>query len=215
MTSFLSESPVDPSTYGLFLLVMATLAVTPGPANLFAIATGMAEGPRAALMGVLGMNTATLVWFAAAALGLGALVAAFPAAFHLIALLGGVYVLWLGARALWASARPPSEAEAQAAAPLKGSAFLRGFGVQIANPKAVLFFTAILPPFLDPTRPAAAQLAAFATGTLMLDLAAMGAYGLAGGALSFRMQDRRFRRGFNLIVGFLLVTAAGLILTRS
>jgi threonine/homoserine/homoserine lactone efflux protein len=49
----------------------------------------------------------------------------------------------------------------------------------------------------------------------MLDLAAMGAYGLAGGALSFRMQDRRFRRGFNLIVGFLLVTAAGLILTRS
>lgn len=214
MTSLLSASPVDPSTYGLFLLVMATLAVTPGPANLFAIATGMAEGPRAALLGVVGMNAATLVWFAAAAFGLGALVAAFPAAFHLIAVLGGIYVLWLGAKALWAAARPPLEAEARTAVPFRGSAFLRGFGVQIANPKAVLFFTAVLPPFLDPARPAVGQLAAFAAGTLLLDLVAMSAYGLAGGALSLRMRDRRFRRGFNLVVGLLLVTAAGLILTR-
>lgn len=215
MTSLLSASPVDPSTYGLFLLVMATLAVTPGPANLFAIATGMAEGPRAALAGVLGMNAATLVWFGAAALGLGALVTAFPEAFHLIAVLGGIYVGWLGAKALWAAARPKPEIAAQATAPSRGSAFLRGFGVQIANPKAVLFFTAVLPPFLDPDRPAALQLAAFATGTLVLDLAAMSAYGLAGGALAMRMQERRFRRGFDAVVGILLVTAAVLILTRS
>ena len=96
MSAVLSASPVDPSTYGLFLIVMATLAVTPGPANLFAIATGIAQGPRAALMGVLGMNAATLVWFAAAALGLSALVAAFPAQFHLIAIAGGLYVRRLG-----------------------------------------------------------------------------------------------------------------------
>jgi len=215
MVPLLSASPVDPSTFGLFLVVMATLAATPGPANLFAIATGMAEGPRAALLGVLGMNAAMLVWFAAAALGLGALVAAFPTVFALIALAGGIYVAWLGANALWAAARPAAEAHDQKLSPGKASPFLRGFGVQIANPKALLFFTAILPPFLDPMRPAAPQLAAFALGTLALDLIAMSAYGLAGGALSSRLRNRRYRRIFNAAVGLLLLTAAVLILTRN
>ena len=73
--------PVDPHLYSTFLGVMAVMAVTPGPANLFAVATGMEKGRASALFGVLGMNVATLVWFGAAALGLAALVKAFPAAF--------------------------------------------------------------------------------------------------------------------------------------
>src|SRR5512143_2052275 len=92
--------PVYPARYALFASVMAVFALTPCPANLFAIATGMHAGPRAALLGVAGMNAATLVWFGAAALGLSALVAAFPAQFHLIAIAGGLYVAWLGAKSL-------------------------------------------------------------------------------------------------------------------
>ena len=70
--------PVDPHKYLTFLGVMALLAMTPGPANLFAVATGVRDGKAAALMGVVGMNAASLVWFCGAALGLGAVVAAFP-----------------------------------------------------------------------------------------------------------------------------------------
>ena len=82
--------PVDPERYAAFLGVMAVLAVTPGPANLFSIANGMARGRRAVVVGVLGMSLATLVWFTAAALGLGALVLAFPEAFRLIAVGGAL-----------------------------------------------------------------------------------------------------------------------------
>ncbi|KAK0349355.1 hypothetical protein LTR94_033479, partial [Friedmanniomyces endolithicus] len=92
--------PVDPHLYLAFLGVMAVMAVTPGPANIFAVATGMEKGKAAALTAVLGMNAATLVWFAAAALGLGALVKAFPQAFRLIAVAGALYVAWLGLKAL-------------------------------------------------------------------------------------------------------------------
>ena len=53
--------PVDPTRYGAFLVAMFVMAITPGPANLFAIATGMERGKGAALISVLGMNTATLV----------------------------------------------------------------------------------------------------------------------------------------------------------
>lgn len=206
--------PVDPHLFALFLGVMAVMAVTPGPANVFAIATGVQKGPRAALEGVAGMNAATLVWFGAAALGLAALVKAFPQAFRLLAIVGAIYVAWLGLKSLWAGASSSGKAVDVQGARMGVSPFRDGFAVQIANPKAILFFTAVLPPFLDPARPAAAQLIAFAVVTIGMDVLAMSAYGLAGSALARGFEREGFRRGFAIIVGCLLLAAAALILLR-
>lgn len=205
--------PVDPHLYFTFLGVMAVMAITPGPANLFAVATGVAKGRAAALAGVVGMNAATLVWFGAAALGLGALVKAFPEAFRLIAIGGALYVAWLGLKAWRGAFRTAQEPETPAIRRGR-SAIVDGFMVQIANPKAILFFTAVLPPFLDVNRPVAAQLALFAVAVIGLDALSMSAYGLAGAALSRRMARPGFRRVFGLIVGGLLMTAAILIVAR-
>ena len=208
------QLPLDPARYGAFLGVMAVMAVTPGPANLFAIATGAQKGKAAALVGVAGMNTATLVWFAAAALGLGALILAFPDLFHLLAYAGAAYIAWLGVKSLRGAFA--KEAEPGHGTFKQGkSAYLDGFTVQIANPKAVLFFTAVLPPFLDPARPLPAQLAAFACATLTLDIMAMSAYGLGGAALAARMTEPRFARGFAVVVGLLLLTAAVLMARKA
>lgn len=206
--------PVDPHLYGAFLGVMAVMAVTPGPANLYAVATGAERGRKAALVSVLGMNTATLVWFGAAALGLGVLVAAFPLAFRAISVLGALYVAWLGIKALIKAFTPaPDEAQTTVVRRIRG-AFLDGFMVQIANPKAILFFTAVLPPFLDIQRPVAPQLALFALATIGMDLMSMSAYGLGGAALARRMSQPRFRRGFGIFVGLLLLCASVLIVSR-
>ena len=204
--------PVDPERYAAFLGVMAVLAVTPGPANLFSIANGMARRKRAVVVGVLGMSLATLVWFTAAALGLGALVLAFPAAFRVIAVGGALYVAWLGGKALWGAVRGevPGKAE-RPSLTLGRSAFFDGFMVQLANPKAVLFFTAVLPPFLDLGRPLVPQLALFALATVGMDMITMNAYGLGGAALARRMTAPGFRRGFDAAVGVLLLLAAALI----
>lgn len=208
------QLPVDPARYGAFLGVMAVMAVTPGPANLFAIATGAQKGKAAALVGVAGMNTATLVWFGAAALGLGALILAFPDLFHLLAYAGAAYIAWLGVKSLRGAFA--KEAEPGHGTFKQGkSAYLDGFTVQIANPKAVLFFTAVLPPFLDPARPLPAQLAAFACATLTLDILAMSAYGLGGAALAAKMTEPRFARGFAVAVGLLLLTAAVLMARKA
>lgn len=205
--------PVDPSRYGLFLVTMAVMAVTPGPANIFAVATGAQKGKAAALAGVAGMNAATLVWFAAAALGLGALVTAFPDVFRIVAVAGGLYVAWLGISAVRGALRGEAGPTHAVIRPGR-SALVDGFAVQIANPKAVLFFTAVLPPFLDVNRPLVPQLALFAAATIGMDVISMSAYGLGGAALSARMTRPRFRRGFGLFVGALLLLAAALILTR-
>lgn len=209
----MSGLPVDPHLYLTFLGVMAVMAVTPGPANLFSVANGVQRGPAGALAGVVGMNAATLVWFGAAALGLGALVVAFPEAFRLISIGGALYVAWLGINALRGAFRTAADPDAPTIR-LGRSALLDGFMVQIANPKAVLFFTAVLPPFLDVNRPAAPQLALFALATIGMDVISMSAYGLGGAALARRMSEPRFRRLFALATGALLLAASVLIVSR-
>jgi threonine/homoserine/homoserine lactone efflux protein len=205
--------PVDPARYGAFLVAMFVMAITPGPANLFAIATGMERGKSAALISVVGMNAATLVWFTGSALGLGALILAFPKAFHVLALAGAAYLVWLGLKSLWAGIRN-LENHASATVRAGRSAFLDGFMVQIANPKILLFFSAVLPPFLDVQRPLAPQLVMFAAATIGMDLISMSSYGLGGAALSSRMNEPGFRRGFAILVGVLLIAAAVLIVSR-
>lgn len=206
--------PVDPARYVAFLTAMALMAVTPGPANLFAIAAGIQRGRRQALVGVAGMNAATLVWFAGAALGLSALMAAFPAAFRLLAIAGGLYVAWLGISSIRSGLRGGGgPVDRPGGGPVR-SAFLDGFSVQISNPKALLFFTAVLPPFLDLSRPLAGQLPMYAAATIGMDVIAMSAYALGGAALAGRMTEPRFRRAFAFVVGGLLVAVSILILSR-
>ena len=209
----MASLPVDPHLYLTFLGVMMVMAVTPGPANLFSVANGVQRGKAAAMAGVTGMNVATLVWFGAAALGLGALVVAFPEVFRLISIGGALYVAWLGINALRGAFRTAADPDAPVVR-MGRSALVDGFMVQIANPKAVLFFTAVLPPFIDPARPLAAQLALFAAATIACDMITMSAYGLFGAALSSRMTEPRFARGFGWITGGLLLIAAAMIVFR-
>lgn len=209
----MDQLPVDPARYGAFLVAMFVMAITPGPANLFAIATGMERGKGAALVSVAGMNTASLVWFSGSALGLGALILAFPKAFHVLALAGAAYLIWLGLKSLWAGYKNV-ESHASATVRAGRSAFFDGFMVQIANPKMLLFFSAVLPPFLDVKRPLVPQLIMFACATIGMDLISMSSYGLGGAALSTRMNAPGFRRSFAILVGVLLITAAILIVSR-
>ncbi|MBO9711048.1 MAG: LysE family translocator [Caulobacter sp.] len=207
--------PVDPARYSAFLVAMFVMALTPGPANLFAIATGMQKGKGAALLGVAGMNTATLVWFACSALGLGALIIAFPKAFHVLALVGAAYLVWLGIKSILSGVRDKGgEDDGHRTFRMGRSAFRDGFAVQIANPKILLFFGAVLPPFIDVHRPLAPQLLMFAAATIGMDLISMSSYGLGGAALASRMTEPGFRKGFAIVVGVLLITAAGLIVSR-
>lgn len=211
--------PVDPHLYLVFLGAMTVMAMTPGPAVLYAVAQGVERGRRAVFEGVAGINTAMVVWFTGAALGLSAVFAAHPGLFRWLAIVGAAYVGWLGVQSIVGALKPAGEAKAADApepAPVRraGSPFAGGFAVQIANPKVLLFFTAVLPPFIDADRAVGPQLLLFALGTLTLDVLFMTAYGLGGVALTERMTRPGFRRGFGLFVGALLLTVAALILLR-
>ena len=205
--------PVDPARYLAFLGAMAILAATPGPSNLFAIDNGMSRGKKAVLLGVAGMNTATLIWYLAAALGLGALARAFPQAVKALIVAGAAYLAWLAYKAI-RSGFSENDGLGHAAIQMGRSAYWDSFTVQITNPKILLFFGAVLPPFLDFRKPLLAQFLLFAAATVILDMIATTAYGFGGAALSRRMAEPGFRRGFSLATAVVLLAAAGLIVWR-
>lgn len=211
----LDHLPVDPRAYASFLLIMAGMAATPGPANLFALATGLAQGPRAGLWGVFGMNFASLVWFIFAALGLGVLMRLYPPVFSMLAILGGLYLAWLGLKALRAALSKHTQGFHLAGQAAGRNPFKDGFLVQISNPKALLFFTAVLPPFIDPERDTVPQLAMFAAGMVFFDSLTMSMFAVAGGLMARQFAQARFARAFSAAVGLLLLSTATLMLLRT
>ena len=130
-------------------------------------------------------------------------------------MLGALYVAWLGVQSLWSARREGDGNTAHGSVKLGRSPLLDGFVVQLSNPKALLFFTAVLPPFIDLKRPLQPQLIAFAVGVILMDAVSMTTYGLGGAALARRMQEPTFRRIFSTVVGLILIGAAGLIASRA
>ncbi len=193
------------------------MVVTPGPANLFAIAVGARLGRRAVLAAVLGMNLATVVWLVAAGLGLSALARATPGLFRAMALAGGAYLAWLawlGARSLIGAWRGDAR-EAHAARAVGRRAFRDGLMVQLSNPKALLYTTVVLPPFLDLSHPVPPQVAVFGATGVVLDVVVMTAYGFSGAAIARRMNGERFQRGFAAFSGLMFLAIAALIVLRT
>lgn len=205
--------PVDGARLGSFVVLTTGFAVAPGPAVLFAIATGMAHGPRAGLSGIAGISIASTIWFIGAALGLGTQIKAWPLAFRVMAWLGVIYIFWLGARALLSAWK--GEGDASGARPAgRGIAFRDGLMVQLFNPKALLFFVVILPPFIDPRAPTTGQMAVLGAVAIGIDFMVLSAYALAGGALGAQLHNRAFRRGFMALVGLLLIGSGLMVATR-
>jgi threonine/homoserine/homoserine lactone efflux protein len=137
----------------LFYLITSVVAsMTPGPAVLLITSQGMRSGVRASFFGALGICTANLLYFFLSSLGLAVALQNAAALFFIVKLCGAGYLIVTGAWSIlssWKSpgsfARPSDNRTAK-----KQNTFLQAFATQISNPKAILFFTALVPQFIDP-----------------------------------------------------------------
>jgi threonine/homoserine/homoserine lactone efflux protein len=205
--------PIAGEKYLAFLTVMTAMSMMPGPAILYAVAAGMSRGVKGVLLATLGMNLAALVWFVGSAFGLALIAATVPWLFKLAGWVGVAYIAWLGLDALRGALK--SEIAAPRAMKTPGiSVFRDGFLVQLTNPKALLFFTAVLPPFVEIGRPVGPQLTVFAVTLFALDGVFMIGYGALGAAFAHKMAEPRFRRAFGIFVGTILLTVAALMTMR-
>jgi RhtB (resistance to homoserine/threonine) family protein len=134
---------------GISLLVI----IAPGPDTVLVTKNAVLHGRSAALGTSLGVNTGLLIWTAAAAFGVAALVRESAVAFTILKLVGAVYLVYLGAQALRASRRHASGGRFAAVdlSPRGGAAlgFRQGLLSDLANPKIAVFFTSLLPQFVS------------------------------------------------------------------
>ena len=140
-----------------YLLAAGLLTLTPGLDTALILRTAAVEGPRRAGLAAIGIISGCLVWGAAVALGLGALLAASTLAFTLIKWAGCAYLVWLGLNLIF---KPRSSFELSAEGPQAGGDFTwmrRGLLTNLLNPKVGVFYISFLPQFL----PAGVQAAPF------------------------------------------------------
>lgn len=147
-----------------YATLAALITITPGVDNVLVLRFATVGGWRPALSAGLGISLGCLVWAASSVLGLTAVLAASELAFTLVRVAGAVYLCWLGIVALWHTRLPASAQAGAAPTDLDGSgssrrAFRAGLMTNLFNPKAGVFFLAVLPQFLPagyPTLPTAA-----------------------------------------------------------
>jgi homoserine/homoserine lactone efflux protein len=149
-----------------FLLLTSLLILTPGPVVTLVIATSASKGLRAGLITVAGSSTGIAFALTLIGLGLSFVLSHALFWFEVLRWAGAAYLIWLGIQA-WRGAR-----RATAAPPHSRVHFGRGFLAAVLNPKVIAFFTAFLPQFVDPSLPAAPQLAVM--GAVTAALAALG-----------------------------------------
>jgi threonine/homoserine/homoserine lactone efflux protein len=140
----------------LFIAAGWLLNLTPGPDVLYIVSNTLRAGVRAGVLAGLGITAGCFVHVAAAAVGVGALLAASSTAFAVLKYAGAAYLLWTGVRLLLARAPAAGTAGAwpDASAPAPAASlrqvFLGGFWTNVLNPKVAIFFLAFVPQFIAP-----------------------------------------------------------------
>ena len=167
---------MNPQLFTAFVLVTLVLIVTPGPIVTLVIATGATRGSRAALTTVAGTTVGNAILLTAIAFGLSWVLANAILLFDILRWAGAAYLIWLGIQS-WRGAGRSSEAPP----PAGHVHFRRGVMVALSNPKTIVFFTAFLPQFIDPTLPAPPQLAVMCAVSVLLAAATDSAWGIAAG----------------------------------
>jgi len=200
-----------------FTPTVLVVALTPGPDMTLFLGNSLAQGRRAGITTLTGTNAGLIVHALFAAFGLSALLAASETAFAVVKAAGAIYLLWLA----WQAIRHGSALtlENGPATPRRPhDMFLTAFGVNLLNPKIVLFFVTFLPQFVDPADPFAARKLLFlGLYFIVVSLPLCIALVLAAGRISAGLKrSRRLMRSFDyLFAGLMGAFAARLLVARA
>ena len=197
----------DASTFLLFALASLAFLAIPGPSVFYIVTRSLAQGRRAGVTSMLGVQAGGLVHVVAAAFGVSAIIASSATAFTIVKYAGAAYLILLGVRKLLA--RDADDAELELGAPATGrTLFWQGAIVNIFNPKTALFFLAFLPQFVDPSAgPIAPQMLVLGTMLVGLGVVSDGTYALvAAGAGRKLRETAAARRRLDRLSGGIFVS---------
>ena len=177
-----------------FLLVALVVIVSPGQDTALTVRNTLVGGRRGGVLTAAGVAAGQAVWVVATAVGLAALLVAFEPAFVALRIVGGAYLVWLGARSLWSAWRGHASSVGVVS---RRAPFRQGVLSNLGNPKMAVFFTSLLPQFAS----SFAGLLAHGLVFCLLTLAWLSVVAHAGGMLRRPV----VRRVVDAVTGVVLV----------
>ncbi|EOY2075489.1 LysE family translocator [Vibrio alginolyticus] len=199
-------------TWIFYTLAILVLTASPGPSSLLCLSKGVSSGFRIAFMTALGSLSAITSILTLSFTGLGVVIASSELVFNIIKWCGAAYLIWLGIQALRSSQRDFNK---MATTQSSATAFTSGFIVGASNPKAIVFFTALFPQFIEPSAPLLAQYAIFASTFVIFELSWLTFYALLG----VKASDWLFVAGraklFNRLTGGVFIGAGVMLSTAN
>lgn len=194
--------------------------VSPGPSNLSIMSIAMHSGRGPALTFAAGVVSGSMFWALLAALGMSAILLTYSNLLFFIKLLGGAYLLWLAAKSARAACRSePPRAPGTAAADNEAASgkalYLKGLGLHLTNPKAILTWISIVSLAL-PAGAGTLHALAIAGGCVCIGITVFGGYALLFSTAAARRIYLRVRRWFEGMLAAVFAAAGiKLLLSRS
>lgn len=199
------------------------LVLTPGPGTVYILSRGYQRGLPAGFIALAGCTAGDLCLMSLAALGVAAVLHAYPLVFDIVRWAGAAYLVWLGVKAFWPLRRVEQSPLSDNDGPLAVSAgssssgspgtgslwriFIGGLGVILINPKAILFFMAFFPLFVDPvSNRGALTFAALGAIFVGMNICYLGSVMVIGRLLRRRLAgNRRLASWISKLVGLAFI----------
>jgi threonine/homoserine/homoserine lactone efflux protein len=203
---------MTPEIYLAYVVACFVIAIIPGPTVTVIVANSLAHGTRAGLLNVAGTQLALAVMMLVLIVGLTSVIGAMEWLFDWLRLAGALYLLHIG----WKLLRAPDALGDAAKVPMpRGGFFLQGFLVLMSNPKALFWFGAFIPQFIDPRGNYTAQIVLLGVTAMAVALVSDGAYAVLTGRAGKLLSGKRIRIVSRLSGTFLIGGGLWLALTRA
>lgn len=198
-----------------YALTDLVACLMPGPAVMTVMSIALTGSLRGMTAAIVGINFGNMLWYVMVGAGLIVLAHSVPTLFEILRWAGIAYLLWLGVQTWRSHARLRMTRLRGAEIGLRRG-FAGAVAIQLANPKALLFFTVFLPPFIDLGQPIAPQLLALATIGISLEILVLSGYGLIAYRLGQVALSHNAEKGIARISGAIFVAVAvGMALTHA
>ncbi|MBE4183542.1 LysE family translocator [Vibrio parahaemolyticus] len=202
-------------TWIYYTLAILVLTASPGPSSLLCLSKGVSSGFRLALTTALGSLSAITIILTLSFTGLGVVIASSEFVFNIIKWCGAAYLIWLGIQAFRSKQNDFAKSDSAQVSTSHVSAYTSGFIVGSSNPKAIIFFTALFPQFIDPTDSLLAQYAIFAGTFVVFELSWLTFYALLGVKTSNWLFEAGRAKLFNRLTGGVFISAGVMLSTAN
>ena len=200
----------DIATLLVFIGTSFLLCLAPGPDNIYVLTQGISKGKKAAIVTTLGLTTGLIIHTSAAAFGISMIFLTSQIAFDIVKFIGVIYLLYI-AYQIYKNRNMPLDISGSNYKKEYKKLYIKGFFMNLLNPKVSIFFLAFLPQFVNPQMGnISIQMIILGSIFMLLTIITFSSIGIAGNLLSSKLLKKpSVLKYVNILNSFVLVVLAG------